>query len=196
MVDGPSAWTRRAPVLVLTVSGLLVSTYLAFFQYHLIGAVWDPFFGEASSRAVLTSALSRALPVHDAALGGFAYLVETVLEAAGGTRRWRRRPWIVLLLGLTAAAMALTSLGLILVQATVVRQFCTLCLVSAGISLVVPFLVVHEVLAAVLQVRRGRRVVGSWRLALLGGGPTAGSYAGGNGGRTGVRAEVMPGVQP
>jgi uncharacterized membrane protein len=168
MVDGPSAWTRRAPVLVLTVSGLLISAYLAFFQYHLIDTVWDPFFGEASSRAVLTSSLSRALPVHDAALGGLAYLVETVLETAGGTRRWRQRPRIVLLLGLTAAAMALISLGLILVQATVVGRFCTLCLASAGISLIVPFLVAHEVAAAVRQVHRGHRLGASWRLALLG----------------------------
>ncbi len=168
MIEGPSAWTRRAPVLVLTVSGLLVSTYLAFFQYHLIDAVWDPFFGGAGSAAVLTSAFSRALPVHDAALGGFAYLVETVLEAAGGTRRWRERPWIVLLLGLTAVTMALTSLGLIVVQAAVVRRFCTMCLVSASISLIVPFLVAHEVVAAARQVRRRHGDGASWRVALLG----------------------------
>ena len=103
---------------------------------------------------MLTSAVSRALPVHDAALGGFAYLVEAVLEAAGGTQRWRQRPWIVLLLGLTAAAMALVSLGLIVVQVAVVGRFCTLCLGSAGISLVVPFLVAAEVTAAARQVLR------------------------------------------
>src|SRR5437764_15365882 len=105
--DRTSAWSRRLPVVVLTVAGLLISTYLTAFQYHLIDTVWDPLFGEASSRAVLTSALSRDLPVHDAALGALAYLVETVLESAGGVERWRRRPWIVLLLGLTAAGMAL-----------------------------------------------------------------------------------------
>jgi uncharacterized membrane protein len=167
-VGGPSAWASRAPVLALTVTGLVISTYLALFQYGLIDTVWDPFFGPASSQAVLTSALSRALPVHDAALGGLAYLVETVLEAAGGTRRWRRQPWIVMLLGLTAAVMALVSLGLIILQAAVVGQFCTLCLASAGISLVVPFLIAHEVTAVARQVHRGHRLSGSWRLALLG----------------------------
>ena len=161
-------WSRRAAVLVLTVAGLFVSTYLALFQYHLINAVRDPLFGATSSEAVLTSAFSRALPVHDAALGGVAYLVETVLEAAGGPRRWQRRAWIVLLLGLTAAVMALTALGLIAVQATVVHRFCALCLVSAGISLVVPFLVRQEVMAAARQVHRGRRLGVPWRLALLG----------------------------
>lgn len=164
---GPSSWLRRAPVVVLAVAGLCVSTDLAFFQYGLVTSVWDPFFG-AGSRAVLTSALSRALPVHDAALGAAAYLVEAVLEAAGGTRRWQSRPWLVLLLGLTAATMAVTSIGLILVQATVVRQFCTLCLASAGISLVVPFLVVHEVPTALRQVRRGRSLGLPWHLAVLG----------------------------
>ncbi len=166
---GPSAWTRRLPVIVLAVVGLLVSLYLTFFQYRLIDEVWDPFFGAASSAAVLTSNLSRALPVHDATLGAFAYLVEMALETAGGTRRWRDRPWLPLLLGLTAAGMAVVSLGLILTQALVVHHFCTLCLVSAGISLIVPALVFHEVRAAVGEVRRARRQGGSWWRVLRGG---------------------------
>src|SRR5690348_8264661 len=100
MVEGPSAWTRRVPVMILAICGLLISTNLTFFQYGLIPAVWDPFFGHDSSHAVLTSTLSRALPVHDAALGAVAYAMEALLESAGGTTRWRQRPWIVLLLGL------------------------------------------------------------------------------------------------
>jgi uncharacterized membrane protein len=167
MVSGPSAWTRRIPVVVLAVAGLYISTYLAFFQYGLIDVVWDPLFG-AGSRAVLTSALSRALPVHDAALGAAAYAAEAVLEAAGGTRRWRNRPWLVLVLGVTAAAMAATSIGLIIMQAAVIGAFCTLCLASATISLVVPFLVAGEVVAAAREVRQGRRLGLSWRLAVLG----------------------------
>lgn len=167
-VDGPSAWTRRAPVVILAVCGLLVSTYLSFFQYGLIPVVWDPFFGHESSAAVLTSALSRALPVHDATLGAAAYAVEILLEAAGGTARWRERPWLVLLLGLTAAGMAVVSLGLIAMQAVVVRHFCTLCLASAAISLTVPAFVVHEVGAAAREVRRRRRAGAGWARAVLG----------------------------
>ena len=143
----PSAWGGRIPVVVLAIAGLYLSLYLAFFQYGLIGTVWDPLFGDGS-RAVLTSAFSRALPVHDAALGAVAYLAEAVLEASGGTRRWRDRPWLVLLLGATAATMALVAIGLVTIQAVVVGRFCTLCLASAAISLVVPFLVAREVLAA------------------------------------------------
>ena len=167
-VSGPSAWTRRLPVIVLTVAGLLVSLNLAFYQYGLVDAVWDPVFGAASSTAVLTSTLSRSLPVHDAALGAFAYLTETVLEAAGGTRRWRDHPWLVLLLGLTAAAMATVSIGLILVQALVVHHFCTLCLVSAGISLAVPLLVAHEVNTALRTAYHHPRAGASWPQALRG----------------------------
>lgn len=155
-VRGPSAWTRRAPVALLALTGAIVSTYLAMYQYHLIDVVWDPLFGDGSRR-VLTSALSRALPVHDAALGAAAYLAEVVLELSGSSRRWRAAPWLVLLLGLVAAAMAATALALLAVQALVVHAFCTLCLVSAAISCTVPFLVADEVIAALRQVRRGRR---------------------------------------
>jgi uncharacterized membrane protein len=162
-----SAWATRLPVILLAICGLYVSVYLAFFQYGLIHTVWDPLFGDGS-RAVLTSPLSRALPVHDAALGAVAYLAEAVLEAAGGTRRWHDRPWLVLLLGLVTAAMAVTAVGLISYQALVLRRFCTLCLVSAAISLVLPFLVGHEVAAAARRVRRGRRLGLSWRIAVLG----------------------------
>lgn len=165
-LEGPSAWPRRLAVVVLCFAGLLVSAELAFFQYGLTGAVWDPLFGDGSAR-VLDSAFSRALPVRDAALGAAAYLLEAALELTGGTRRWRR-PWLVLLLGLVSAGMALTAVGLIGVQAFVVRSFCTLCLVSAAISLSVPLLVADEVAAAWRQVRRGRRYGLSWSRAVRG----------------------------
>jgi uncharacterized membrane protein len=156
-VHGPSAWTQRAPVVVLAFAGAVVSTYLAMYQYHLIDAVWDPLF-DVGSEQVLTSAFSRSLPVHDAALGVAAYLVEIILELAGSSRRWRDAPWLVLLLGLTAAAMAATALALLAIQALVVHAFCTLCLASAAISLTVPLLVFDEVVAALRQIRRGRRI--------------------------------------
>jgi UPF0716 family protein affecting phage T7 exclusion len=68
--------------------------------------------------------------------------------------------------------MAVTALGLIVLQATVVGAFCTLCLVSAAISLTVPFLVADEVVATWRQVRRARRYGQSWPAALRGGAET------------------------
>jgi len=165
--DGPSAWPRRLAVAVLAFAGLLISLQLAFFQYGLVPSVWEPWFGDGSVQ-VLNSAFSRALPVRDAALGAAAYLLEMVLELSGGTTRWRRRPWLVLLLGLVAAAMAVTALGLAALQAFVVGAFCTLCLVSAVISLSVPLLVAEEVAATWRQVRRGRRYGLSWVRAVRG----------------------------
>ncbi|WP_432994484.1 vitamin K epoxide reductase family protein [Dactylosporangium sp. CA-233914] len=166
--EGPSAWPRRAAVVVLAFCGLVVSLQLAFFQYRLVPSVWEPWFGDGSVR-VLDSAFSRSLPVRDAAVGAAAYLAELVLELSGGVTRWRRRPWLVLLLGLLAAAMAVAALGLVALQAFAIMAFCTLCLVSAAISLSVPLFVVDEVAATWRQVRRGRRYGLSWVRAVRGG---------------------------
>jgi uncharacterized membrane protein len=166
-LEGPSAWPRRLAVAVLAFAGLLVSAQLAFFQYGWTHTVWEPFFGDGSHQ-VLDSAFSRALPVRDAALGAGAYLVEMVLELSGGTSRWQRRPWHVLLLGLVAAGMALTAVFLVIMQAFVIHAFCTLCLVSAAISLSVPLFVAEEAAAAWRQVRRGRRYGLPWRRAVRG----------------------------
>ncbi|MFF5229305.1 vitamin K epoxide reductase family protein [Dactylosporangium sp. NPDC000521] len=165
---GPSAWPRRVAVAVLACAGLLISLRLAFFQYGLVPAVWEPWFGDGSVR-VLESGFSRALPVHDAALGAAAYLVEFVLELSGGTTRWWRRPWLVVLLGLVAGGMAVAALFLVALQAFVIGAFCTLCLVSAAISLVVPLFVAEEVAAVWRQLRRARRYGRSWAAALRGG---------------------------
>ncbi|MFL6141139.1 MAG: vitamin K epoxide reductase family protein [Labedaea sp.] len=154
--DSPSAWTRRVPVAALAVAGCLVSVYLALYQYQELDRVWDPVFGAGSER-VLTSPLSRALPISDAALGAVAYLAEAVLEVAGGRRRWRERSWVVLLLGITAAALAVVGVGLVISQPVLAHGFCTLCLTSAAISMVVAALVRTEVLAAWRVVRQRRR---------------------------------------
>jgi uncharacterized membrane protein len=120
-----------ATLLLLGAAGAIVAASLAAFQLGIIDAVWEPVFGDGSER-VLTSALSRALPVPDALLGFLAYVVDIALTllvargVGGGTTRLALAVW--------AGLGALASVGLILVQAFVVRAFCTLCLVSAGIS--------------------------------------------------------------
>ncbi|MFC4909482.1 vitamin K epoxide reductase family protein [Actinomadura gamaensis] len=139
----PSAPAQRLPVVVLALAGCAVSTYLALYQYEVLGSVWDPFFGDGS-RKVLTSALSRSLPVRDAALGAAAYLFEAVLEASGGRHRRRERPWLVLLVGAVAAALAVTGIVLTVAQPVLTGTFCTLCLSSAAISILVAVLVGRE----------------------------------------------------
>ncbi len=142
--ENPSAWSKRAPLLVLAATGLVIASYLTSYQLGAIARVWDPFFGAGSER-VLHSTLSRLLPVPDALLGALGYLADLVLGSIGGSNRWRTRPWVVLLLGVTVTVMAVVSVVLVFLQVVVLRSFCTLCLASAGLSLVVFALAWEEV---------------------------------------------------
>ncbi len=155
--DSPSAWPHRLPVLVLALAGAVLSTYLTLYQWHVTGTVWDPRCGAASSERVLTSAVSRALPVPDATLGAVAYLVEAVLVVLGDERRSERAPWIVALYGLALVALAATGCVLILVQVLVVHALCTLCVGSAAISIVNLLLGLPEVAAAIPRLGVGGR---------------------------------------
>ncbi len=149
----PSAWSRRLPAAAVALVGFGIALYLALFQLGVLADVWDPFFGNGSRAVLKGSAIARRLPVPDALLGAVAYLVEAVLELAGGSDRWRTRPWLVGLVGLETAALALTAVVLVSCQAVLVRSWCTLCLCSAACSLVLPWLVWDEVRASL---RHGR----------------------------------------
>jgi Vitamin K epoxide reductase family len=148
----PSEYRYRMPVVLLALAGFAISVYLALFQYHVLPTVWDPIFGDGSQK-VLTSPLSHLLPISDAALGAVAYLFEAVVELAGGRTRWRDRPWIVLVLGATAASLALVGVFLVISQPVLTSTFCTLCIASAAISWVVLPLVAGEVLATLGRIR-------------------------------------------
>jgi len=149
--ESPSAWRHRLPVVILAAVGCGLSIYLTTYQWHALDHVWDPIFGSASSQAVLTSILSRYLPVPDATLGAVAYFVEVCLGLAGGTDRWRTHPKLVILFGLLLLAMAVISLGLVALQAFVVHHFCTLCLCSAAISWLNAWLSRDEVMAGTIH---------------------------------------------
>ena len=152
--DSPSGWSHRLPVVVLALLGGGLATYLTLYQWHVTAAVWEPLFGARSSEAVLTSAVSRWLPLPDATLGALAYLVEAVVTAAGGTDCWRTTPWLVIVFGLVLAGLALTSLVLVLTQIFLVHALCTLCLCSAAISFVNAWLGREEVFATIRALRR------------------------------------------
>ncbi|HEU0242399.1 MAG TPA: vitamin K epoxide reductase family protein [Candidatus Limnocylindrales bacterium] len=123
---------RSLALLCLAVVGLLISLDLAAFQVSLAGPPWDPLFGDGSRR-VLTSDLSRLLPIPDAAVGAGAYLVEVILSAA----------LVIRPSGLARTAIALAvvasigaAVGAVLVgyQVLVVGAACTLCIASAVVS--------------------------------------------------------------
>ena len=131
-----SSWSHRLPVAALALVGCAISTYLTLYQWHITTSVWDPIFGTGSSEAVLTSFVSRYMPLPDATLGALAYLIEAIATMAGGVQRSRSSPWLVLVFGLVLVGLALTSLALVLIQVFLVHALCSLCLTSAAISFV------------------------------------------------------------
>lgn len=141
--------------MVAALLGFTVATYLTLNQVGVVTRVWDPFFG-ADAEHVLHSALARSLPVPDASLGALAYLVEAVTVAIGGPERWRTRPWVVVVYGLTALGLGVVSTALTIFQPVIFDAWCTLCLLSAFISVNLVGPAMTEMLAA-LQHLRGVR---------------------------------------
>jgi uncharacterized membrane protein len=144
-----------------------VATYLTLYQIGVFRAVWEPFFGSGSER-VLHSWVSKLLPVPDASLGASGYLVEILATLWGGTSRWKSQPWAVLVMGLTAGLMAAASAVLVVLQPIAFGAWCTLCLVSAAISLVIVVSAMKETLACLQQIQRSRRSGLSLGDAILG----------------------------
>ncbi len=163
----PSSWDRRVPLIALAFLGVLIASYLSLFEWGVIRSVWDPLFGDGS-RLILTSWIARKLPIPDATLGAFAYLVDGGLALAGDERRWRTAPWLVLLNGLVALGLVLTGIFLVGAQLFLFHTGCTLCICSALTSFATGWLIHDEVLASLEQIReshdRGRPI---WQ-ALLG----------------------------
>lgn len=147
----PSASRHRWPLLVGAICGFLIALYLGLFQLDVIHHVWEPFFGDGT-RKMLTSSIAQSLPVPDAMLGALAYLAEIITGSIGDASRWRTRPRIVFAFGFIAVCLALVSIVLIFLQPLVVHSWCTLCLCSALISL----LIVGPALTEVLAAWRGR----------------------------------------
>ena len=134
-----------------------MSAYMALYQWRLIGSVWDPLFGE-QSRAVLDSGVSHSMQrwfgIPDAALGAIAYLGDVIFGLAGSTRRWQDRPWLVILFGLDVIPLGGVSAILVVVQATVLGQWCLLCLITAAISIVLILVAYDEVWSSILYLLR------------------------------------------
>jgi hypothetical protein len=153
----PSSWEQRIPICLLAGVAFVVSAYLALYQWRLIDSAWDPFFGE-QTQGVLDSDVSHQMQrwfgVPDAALGAFAYLGDVVLCLAGSTRRWQYRPWLVLLFGTLVIPLGGVSATLVLLQFTVLGQWCFLCLVSAAISLTLVYWAYPEVWSSLRYLHR------------------------------------------
>ncbi len=159
----PASWGQRLPIVALAVLGGLIATYLALYQYRVFNTVWEPFFGDGS-KVVLNSKTSRVLPISDAALGALGYLADAVAGVIGGTRRWRTSPWIVVLFGLAVGPLGSISILLVILQPVLYASWCTLCLTTALISVLMIGPAMDEVLASLQYLKRVRSERGSvWR---------------------------------
>lgn len=153
----PSAWHQRVPISILAAMATLIAGYMSLFQWGLIDSVWDPFFGQ-DSQTVLQSkvagGMDRWLHIPDAALGAWGYLSEAVLGLVGSTRRWQYRPWMVILFGIDVIPLGGVSAILVLCQGFIVGAWCTLCLTTALISLILVIMAYDEVWASLCYLHR------------------------------------------
>ena len=159
----PASWDQRLPIVGAAVVGFVVAGYLASYQFGWIEDVWDPVFGD-DTRTILESPISEVLPIPDAALGALGYLADALTGVIGGRRRWRTMPWIVMVFGILVGPLGAVSIGLVILQPTVFEAWCTLCLVTATISVLMIGPATDEFLASCQHLRRVHDGGGSvWR---------------------------------
>jgi nucleoside-diphosphate-sugar epimerase len=164
----PSEWTQRMVIIALALIGLYVSRYLAAYQLEHIPAVADPFFAgdpddpRNGTEEIITSWVSQAWPVSDAAVGAYTYLLEIVIGFAGSTLRWRTMPWLVVLFGLMIAPLGITTIFFIIIQPVLLGTWSTIALIGAVAVLVqIPYSL-DELLATLQFLRRRARAGQNW----------------------------------
>jgi len=168
----PSSWPQRLPIIGLAIVGFVIAAYMALYQMRFIPSVWEPFFGDGSI-TILNSPVSRMLPISDASLGALAYLADAGAGIPGGTRRWKTMPWLVVLFGLFVGPLGGVSVVLVMLQPLLYDSWCTLCLVTAAISVVMIGPAMDEVLASLQYLKHERDAGHSLWRALWGLGETA-----------------------
>jgi hypothetical protein len=165
----PSSWQQRAPVIFFGCFGWFVARYLAGFELGYLSTIWDPFFGDGTIK-VLSSNVSKAFPFADAGMGAYAYMLEALLGAKGGKRRWYTMPWMVIAFGVLVIPLGFTSILLVILQPSVVGAWCGPCLVMAFCMLIMLALTVDEVLATLQFLHQAHKEGNNlWRIFWFGG---------------------------
>lgn len=149
----PSSWAQRIPIVVLAMIGVGVAVYLGLYQLRVFSTVWEPFFGNGSTK-ILNSGVSKMLPIPDAMLGAIGYFADAVTGAVGRTRRWKTMPWIVIVFGLAIGPLGFVSILLVVLQPVIYDAWCTLCLASAFLSVVMIGPALDEMLASLQYMKR------------------------------------------
>jgi len=144
----PSTFLQRGPIIALALVSFLLARYMAAFQLGHVDEAWDPIFGRGTE-LILTSDVSQWWPIPDAGLGAFSYLLEALSGFMGGRRRWRTMPWMVLMFGVLVVPLGVTSITLVILQPVMVGQWCSICLLTALLMLVMIPIAVDEVAAMI-----------------------------------------------
>lgn len=166
----PSSWNQRVPVIFLAWLGFFISRYLGAYQLGFIDSAWDPFFGNGTQQ-ILDSKVSKSFPVSDATLGAFSYILDVLFGYAGNTHRWRTMPWVVIIFGILIVPLGVVSITLVILQPVSVGAWCTLCLCSATISLIMIPFSIDEVVATwqLMKYEKKKRNRSYWNTLWLGG---------------------------
>jgi hypothetical protein len=163
----PSGWDQRVPICLLAGVGFLIAAYMGLYQWRLISQVWDPIFGDQTHRVLdsdVSEQMRRWMRLPDAVVGALAYLGDAIFGLAGSTRRWQTRPWLVILFGIDVIPLGIVSAVLVVLQATIVGNWCFLCLVTATISLILVWWAYDEVWSCLLYLHRVWRRTRSGRI--------------------------------
>jgi hypothetical protein len=105
------------------------------------------------------------LPISDGTLGALSYLIDAVTGIIGGRARWRTMPWIVIIFALAVGPLGAVSIGLVIAQPVLYDGWCTLCLASAVVSLMMIGPAMDEFLASLQYMRREQqRGRSTWRV--------------------------------
>ncbi|SMB83544.1 Vitamin K epoxide reductase [Hymenobacter roseosalivarius DSM 11622] len=144
----PSSWLQRAPMIVLAWIGFFGARYLTAYQLGYVAHVWDPFFHTGSER-VLTSDVSKMFPISDAGLGNVSYALEALMGYMGMSDRWRTMPWMVAFFGILVIPLGVVSIVLITLQPVAVGAWCSVCLLTAVVMVMMLPLTLDEVVAMV-----------------------------------------------
>lgn len=149
--------------MTVALVGAAIAIYLALYQWRAVSSVWEPFFGNGS-RTILNSKISHILPVPDAALGAFGYMLDAIMGAIGGRDRWRRMPWLVIVFGIAVGPLGIITIMLVILQPVMFGAFCTLCLASAVVSVAMIGPAMDEILASAQYVKSvGTAGSSAWR---------------------------------
>ncbi|MDQ3482809.1 MAG: NAD-dependent epimerase/dehydratase family protein [Pseudomonadota bacterium] len=165
----PSTFAQRLPMVFLGLIGLLISRILTAYQLGHIDSAWEPFFAGSAAdpkngtEEIITSWVSKAWPVPDAALGAVSYLLEILMAVMGGRDRWRTMPWMVTFFGILVIPLGVVSIYFIVIQPVLLGTWSTPALIAALAMLVMIPFAIDEVIAMGQYLywseRRGRPLI-------------------------------------